>query len=81
MFASGTILEHLARGAVGIGLLSLGLSLGAERPVIGTLLIVSALVPMRGCPICWTIGLLETVRQKILLARKSAALKNNIGGV
>jgi hypothetical protein len=28
-----------------------------------------ALVAMRGCPVCWTIGLVETIRQYRWVAR------------
>jgi hypothetical protein len=28
-----------------------------------------ALVAMRGCPVCWTIGLVETIRQRYGVTR------------
>jgi len=62
MFASNSLLEHLLRGLVGIGAFAIGVSLSAERPIAGTLFILFALVPLRGCPICWSIGLFETAR-------------------
>lgn len=64
MFASATLVEHLLRGAAGIGAIwlavvfsaSLWLSLG-----LGVL----ALLAFRGCPMCWTVGLVETVRARL----------------
>lgn len=64
MFASATLAGHLLRGAAGIGAIwlavvfsaSLWLSLG-----LGVL----ALLAFRGCPMCWTVGLVETVRARL----------------
>ena len=62
LFASGSVAEHLARGAVAGALLwwaipnqdaHAGLALAA-----GGL----AIVALRGCPMCWAIGLVETLR-------------------
>ncbi|WP_329595683.1 hypothetical protein OG195_43360 (plasmid) [Streptomyces sp. NBC_01362] len=60
-FASGTVPRHLARGAVGFGALAGSLAL---LPVVGPaslLLAPVGLVALRGCPMCWVIGLVETV--------------------
>jgi hypothetical protein len=63
LFASANLAEHLLRGIIGIGLFAwaaqhqdaLGLSLLAA---------LGALIAFRGCPICWTIGLFETIRNQ-----------------
>lgn len=60
-FASGTVPRHLARGAVGFGALAGSLAL---LPVVGLaslLLAPVGLLVLRGCPMCWVIGLVETV--------------------
>ncbi|WP_030723926.1 hypothetical protein [Streptomyces sp. NRRL F-2580] len=60
-FASASVLRHLARGAVGFGALIAAFAL---LPVFGpaTLLLAPVgLVALRGCPMCWAIGLAETV--------------------
>ncbi|PKV83276.1 hypothetical protein [Streptomyces sp. TLI_146] len=60
-FASGTVPRHLARGAVGFGALAGSLAL---LPVVGLaslLLAPVGLIALRGCPMCWAIGLVETV--------------------
>ncbi|MET9571889.1 hypothetical protein ACFYNW_07800 [Streptomyces virginiae] len=60
-FASASVPRHLARGALGFGALIAAFAL---LPVFGpaTLLLAPAgLVALRGCPMCWAIGLAETV--------------------
>ncbi|MFF1344912.1 hypothetical protein ACFVZJ_02820 [Streptomyces sp. NPDC058322] len=60
-FASDTVPRHLARGAVGFGALAGSLAL---LPVVGPaslLLAPVGLLALRGCPMCWVIGLVETV--------------------
>jgi hypothetical protein len=60
-FAGATVPRHLARGAVGFGALAGSLAL---LPVVGPaslLLAPAGLVALRGCPMCWAIGLVETV--------------------
>ncbi|MDX6761105.1 hypothetical protein SIN09_17135 [Streptomyces sp. F8] len=60
-FASASVPRHLARGAVGFGALIAAFAL---IPVFGpaTLLLAPVgVVALRGCPMCWAIGLAETV--------------------
>ncbi|MET9736301.1 hypothetical protein ABZZ79_38480 [Streptomyces sp. NPDC006458] len=60
-FASATVPRHLARGAAGFGALAGSLAL---LPVVGPaslLLAPIGLIALRGCPMCWAIGLVETV--------------------
>jgi hypothetical protein len=64
LFASKSISEHLLRGAVGFAAFygaawSLGFSgLPAFAGTVGCLAL--ALFAMRGCPFCWSIGLINT---------------------
>lgn len=60
-FASASLAQHLLRGAVGFG----GL-IGAALlfPVLGwggLALAPLGLLALRGCPLCWTMGLVQTV--------------------
>ncbi|WP_431679566.1 hypothetical protein [Kitasatospora sp. KL5] len=60
-FASKSVLRHLARGAIGFGLIigSIGLV-----PVVGPATLLAAplaLIAFRGCPTCWMVGLVQTV--------------------
>jgi hypothetical protein len=58
--ASPTLTEHLLRGAAGIAALIAALLLAAELPLVSLALGVLALLALRGCPTCWTLGLIET---------------------
>ncbi|MFE1317943.1 hypothetical protein [Kitasatospora phosalacinea] len=60
-YASATLPRHLLRGAAGFGAVGAGLAL---LPVLGLpalLLVPVGLFALRGCPMCWTIGLLQTL--------------------
>jgi hypothetical protein len=60
-FASSSLTRHLARGVIGFGGL---IGAFALLPVIGLfslLLLPLGVLALRGCPMCWTIGLLETI--------------------
>ncbi len=60
-FASTSLPRHLLRGAIGFGALVGALAL---IPVFGPLTLVLApigLLALRGCPMCWAIGLIQTI--------------------
>jgi len=61
MFKSGSVIAHVVRGIVGFGLLGVGLFYSAALGWWALLLLVGALVCFRGCPTCWTAGLVATV--------------------
>jgi hypothetical protein len=65
MFASRTVAQHLVRGAVGFGGLVLAMMLVAHHPVWALLAGAGGVVALRGCPMCWTIGLLQTVMARL----------------
>jgi hypothetical protein len=65
MFASDTLVEHILRGAIGIGALWLAVAIAASHPWSSLALGGLVLLAFRGCPICWTIGLFETAWQKL----------------
>jgi hypothetical protein len=46
---------------VGIGALWLAVAIAASHPWSSLALGVLVLLAFRGCPICWTVGLVETV--------------------
>lgn len=64
LFATQTLTGHLIRGAVAFSLLYLAIGQQHLHPVASLGAGLLALVAMRGCPICWTIGLAETIRQR-----------------
>ncbi|QES23706.1 hypothetical protein DEJ46_35100 [Streptomyces venezuelae] len=60
-FASTSVPRHLARGAVGFGLIIGSIAL---VPVAGPATLLAAplaLIAFRGCPTCWLVGLAQTV--------------------
>ncbi|GAA3129686.1 hypothetical protein [Streptomyces echinatus] len=60
-FASASLPRHLVRGALGFGALIASFAcLPAVGPV-SLLLLPAGLLALRGCPMCWAIGLLQTV--------------------
>jgi hypothetical protein len=61
MFASATLVEHLLRGTIGIGALWVAVAIAATHPWSSLALGALVLLAFRGCPICWTVGLFETV--------------------
>jgi len=63
-FASQTLTEHLLRGAAAGALLYFAFSQGNDYPLWAFGAGALALVAMRGCPVCWTIGLIETATQR-----------------
>ncbi|MFZ5732212.1 MAG: hypothetical protein ACOY4O_05715 [Pseudomonadota bacterium] len=70
MFASQSIAEHVLRGVIGVGALGIAIAIAATHPWASLALGVVMLVAFRGCPMCWTIGLIETVRGRISASRR-----------
>ncbi len=60
-FASPTLTEHLVRGALGAAALALGVMLLPVQPWAALATLPIAFVALRGCPMCWTVGLLDTI--------------------
>jgi len=59
MFASRSVTVHLLRGAFGFGALLAALWVLESSPGLSVALLVAAVVGLRGCPTCWTFGLIE----------------------
>ncbi|WP_052391575.1 hypothetical protein [Streptomyces sp. NRRL B-24484] len=62
-YASTSLSRHLTRGTVGFGSL---IGSFALVPLVGPaslLLLPFGLLALRGCPMCWAIGLVQTVSQ------------------
>lgn len=62
-FGNRTIALHLVRGAIGFGALALAVT--SASPWLSVGLIPIALIALKGCPICWTIGLVETIAMRV----------------
>lgn len=65
MFASRSIVAHLARGAVGLGALWVSVVWSETQPWLLFVSLPLGLVALRGCPMCWTLGLFQTVAAKL----------------
>lgn len=58
-YASATLVRHLLRGAVGFGAVVAGFGLLPVFGPVGLVGVPVGLVVLRGCPLCWTVGLLQ----------------------
>lgn len=70
-FASESLLGHLIRGGVAISLLVWAIHHQVHL-VIAIAAGIGALTAFRGCPMCWTIGLIEMIMQKVKRMRHRA---------
>lgn len=64
LFATQTLSGHLLRGAMAFALLYTAVSQQHAHPIWALLAGGLSLIVMRGCPVCWAIGLVETVGQR-----------------
>ena len=67
MFASRTVAAHLLRGAIAAALIAWALIHHTSDSAFAIAALVLAVVAMRGCPMCWTLGLVETISQRFRL--------------
>ena len=65
MFASKSLFEHLLRGLLGAGLVALGIAFSSAHPWAALVAFPAALVALRGCPTCWTVGLIQVLAAKL----------------
>lgn len=63
-FASRTVTRHMARGVVGAILIAMVVGRAPNQPVLTLMAALGALVAFRGCPMCWSVGLVETVLRR-----------------
>ena len=64
-FASRSLAGHLLRGVIAFTLLYAAITQQQAQPFMALLAGAGAMLAMRGCPVCWTIGLVETVGQAL----------------
>lgn len=60
IFASRSVLVHVVRGVLGLALVVSALAF-AHVSALFLLLAIPGVVLWRGCPTCWTLGLIATV--------------------
>lgn len=70
LFASASVAAHLLRGVLGVAAIVAAIDLAPQSTLASLALGMVALLAFRGCPICWALGLVETI---VLRLRKGAA--------
>jgi hypothetical protein len=81
-FASASVAAHLARGVLGFGLIALAIALAAAVTPAALAIAPLGMVALRGCPTCWTVGLIETIsagRLERACAENSCSLRPSSG--
>ena len=63
MFASKSVMAHIVRGIIAAVLIVWALDLLSTEPIFALAAGAAAMVAMRGCPLCWTMGLFETISE------------------
>ena len=71
IFASRGLAEHIVRGVIGLVALQQAMALSATHPLQSLILAGTALLAFRGCPVCWTVGLFETLAHRVLARHES----------
>jgi hypothetical protein len=59
--AGTSVAAHLTRGAIGFGLIAAAVALTPSVGPAALLLAPPGMVALRGCPTCWTAGLIQTI--------------------
>jgi hypothetical protein len=64
MFCSSSVSMHSLRGAAALALIASAIWFNQTLGSTGSVLaLVSAVLLMRGCPMCWLLGLIETIKK------------------
>jgi hypothetical protein len=63
MVCSTSVSVHLLRGAAAIGLLFAAFFFSNYGVLWSALAVIGAMVLLRGCPMCWLMGLFETIQR------------------
>lgn len=63
LFGSALLGAHPMRGAAAAALLVWAIVQQTAHPWLSLAAGLAALVALRGCPMCWTVGLVETLSQ------------------
>lgn len=61
MFCSSSVWVHLLRGIAAFALIAAALHFKSSGTLGSGLALVGALLLLRGCPMCWLVGLLLTI--------------------
>ena len=64
MFTSTSLKAHLTRGGIGIAFLVGAFFTLPPHPLFAISLAVIGLIALRGCPMCWTLGLIAKLSHR-----------------
>ncbi|MFZ6743733.1 hypothetical protein ACO0LC_10940 [Undibacterium sp. JH2W] len=64
MFCSTSVTVHLLRGFGALSLLLVAFLVPGLSFIWQGLALIAAFLLMRGCPMCWTMGLIETIYER-----------------
>ena len=64
-FASRTLTEHLIRGGLALSGIYFIFNYYTEWPIFSYLLVPFIFFALRGCPMCWITGLIDTIAMKL----------------
>lgn len=64
-FGNKSLTMHLLRGAAGLGAVAVSLATVNQTWWPTLVLMPFAVWMLRGCPMCWTVGLFESIAHKI----------------
>jgi H+/gluconate symporter-like permease len=64
MFCSTSVTQHVLRGIGALALLVCAAMVFQAHALWALLALAGALVLMRGCPMCWLVGLFETIARR-----------------
>ena len=68
MFASKSVVEHLARGIVGLGAFVAAVHWAPQHPWLALAALPVGFLALRGCPTCWLVGLAQTLAPRFAKA-------------
>ena len=64
IFPSRTVLFHIFRGILGFGFLAIALEYSHTLGWWTLVPVIAAIICLGGCPMCWIIGLIDTVLRR-----------------
>lgn len=64
MFLSHSITVHLLRGLGAVVLILVAIALSSYGLFWAGMPLLGALFLLRGCPLCWTLGLFEAIKRR-----------------
>jgi hypothetical protein len=63
MYCSRSVSVHLLRGAAALGLIFTAIFLSSYGLMWSVAAVIGAVLLLRGCPMCWLMGLFETMKR------------------